>query len=153
MFTPKDDWKELAGLQKTKTNLIFSDADHSYEGIVFEYDHFYKENIADEFIIYFDDINSKTFPGLYKVTELMNENRKNKINCYTFLINGWMGKNRNQHRNAILTNVDIEKFLKSKLTKLKDFKRSIHHSILRSLSRKCRLYPKNPEIILIYKMI
>ncbi len=119
----KDDWKELAGLQKTKTNLIFSDADHSYEGIVFEYDHFYKENIADEFIIYFDDINSKTFPGLYKVTELMNENRKNKINCYTFLINGWMGKNRNQHRNAILTNVDIEKFLKSKLTKLKDFKK------------------------------
>ena len=56
-----------------KTNLIYSDADHTEKGLMFEYEYFYKLVLDEEFILYFDDINSKTMPGFLKILEKLEQ--------------------------------------------------------------------------------
>ena len=106
-----------------KTNLVFSDADHTEKGLMFEYENFYKVALDQEFILYFDDINSKTMPGFLKILEkIRTERPSSKIKGYTFWINGWMGKNANQHRNGIISTINIPYELKKNKIKLKNFK-------------------------------
>jgi len=109
---------------KEKTNLVYSDADHTERGLMFEYEYFYKLVLDQEFILYFDDINSKTMPGFLKILEnLRTEKPHLKINGYTFWINGWMGKNENQHRNGIISTINIPYELKKNKIKLKNLEK------------------------------
>lgn len=118
-----DDLISFSDEFKKKTNLIYSDADHTEKGLMFEYEYFYKLVLDEEFILYFDDINSKTMPGFLKILEkLKTERPSSVINGYTFWINGWMGKNENQHRNGIISTINIPYALKEKKIKLKNFK-------------------------------
>lgn len=106
-----------------KTNFVYSDADHTEKGLMYEFEYFYKLVLDEEFILYFDDINSKTMPGFLKILEkLKTERPSSSINGYTFWINGWMGKNENQHRNGIISTVNIPYNLKKNKIKLKNFK-------------------------------
>lgn len=106
-----------------KTNLVYSDADHTEKGLMFEYEYFYNLVLDKEFILYFDDINSKTIPGFIKILEkIRTERPSSSINGYTFWINGWMGKNENQHRNGIISTLNIPRELKKNKIKLKNFK-------------------------------
>ena len=41
----------------------------------------------------------------------------------TPLINGWIGKHQNQHKNAILSTYNINNFLINERIKLKNFKK------------------------------
>ena len=122
VFSQKD-LENFSNIFSKKTNFVYSDADHSKEGLLFEYEHFYKNGLDEEFILYFDDINSKTMPGLLKILEkLKTEKPSLTINGYTFWINGWMGKNENQHRNAIISTLNIHQELKKNKIKLKNFR-------------------------------
>ena len=116
------DFDKFIKIQNKKTNFIFSDADHSEEGIFLEYKNYYSKNLDENFIIYFDDINSATYPALEKIISDLRKNRKKQIYAYTFWINGWLGKHQNQHKNAILSTFDIENFLMNERIKLKNFK-------------------------------
>ena len=118
-----DDLKAFSDEFKGKTNLIYSDADHTEKGLMFEYEYFYKLVLDEEFILYFDDVNSKTMPGFLKILEkIRTERPSSSINGYTFWINGWMGKNKNQHRNGIISTLNIHNALKKNKIKLKNFK-------------------------------
>ena len=44
-------------LLKQKIDIVFSDALHSEEGILSEYDNIIKDNLSSSFIYYFDDLN------------------------------------------------------------------------------------------------
>jgi len=119
-----DDLIDFSNEFKEKTNLVYSDADHTEKGLMFEYEYFYKLVLDEEFILYFDDINSKTMPGFLKILEkLKTEKPFLKINGYTFWINGWMGKNENQHRNGIISTIDIPYELKKNKIKLKNLEK------------------------------
>jgi hypothetical protein len=62
-------------------------------------------------------------PGFLKILEkIRTERPSNNINGYTFWINGWMGKNENQHRNGIISTINISRELKKNKIKLKNFK-------------------------------
>jgi len=122
VFSP-DDLTAFSNEFEKKTNLIYSDADHTEKGLMFEYEYFYKLVLDEEFILYFDDINSKTMPGFLKILDkIKSERPSSNINGYTFWINGWMGKNENQHQNGIISNLNIPIALKRNKIKLKNFK-------------------------------
>ena len=115
------DLQELVDLSQ-EANFIFSDADHTPEGLMSEYVNYYSKCLAENFIIYFDDINSEmfeTFVTIYKDIE----KKLSNINAYTFAINGWFGENENLHKNGIITNLDIQSKLKTDRIKLKNFKK------------------------------
>ncbi len=115
------DLQELVDLSQ-QANFIFSDADHTPEGLMSEYVNYYSKCLAENFIIYFDDINSEmfeTFITIYKDIE----KKLSNINAYTFAINGWFGENENLHKNGIITNLDIQSKLKTDRIKLKNFKK------------------------------
>jgi hypothetical protein len=117
----ENDFNQLLNIQDKKNNFIFSDADHSEEGIYQEYDFYYKKNLADDFILYFDDINSVTYPALEKIVSQIKKDTNKNIYTYTFWINGWFGKHQNQHKNAIISTYNIEKELGRYKIKLKNF--------------------------------
>jgi len=119
----KSDFDMFIKIQNKKTNFVFSDADHSEEGIFLEYKNYYSKNLAENFIIYFDDINSATYPALDKIISDLTKNKQKKIYAYTFWINGWIGKHQNQHKNAILSTYNINNFLINERIKLKNFKK------------------------------
>jgi len=119
----ESDFDKFIKIQNKKTNFIFSDADHSEEGIFLEYKNYYSKNLAENFIIYFDDINSATYPALDQIISDLRKNKQKQIYAYTFWINGWLGKHQNQHKNAILSTFDIENFLMDERIKLKNFKK------------------------------
>ena len=115
------DLQELVDLSQ-EANFIFSDADHTPEGLMSEYVNYYSKCLAENFIIYFDDINSEmfeTFVTIYKDIE----KKLSNIKAYTFAINGWFGENENLHKNGIITNLDIQSKLKTDRIKLKNFKK------------------------------
>ena len=115
------DLQELVDLSQ-EANFIFSDSDHTPEGLMSEYVNYYSKCLAENFIIYFDDINSEmfeTFVTIYKDIE----KKLSNINAYTFAINGWFGENENLHKNGIITNLDIQSKLKTDRIKLKNFKK------------------------------
>lgn len=119
----KNDLITFKNLFDEKINFIYSDADHREIGLLNEYLFFYKNLLDNEFLIYFDDVNSSTIPAVRKIFSSLKEEKN--VFFYTFLINGWMGKNDNLHRNAIITNIDIPNILKKHRIKLKNFKNNL----------------------------
>ena len=115
------DLKELVDLSQ-EANFIFSDADHTPEGLMSEYVNYYSKCLAENFIIYFDDINSEMFEAFITIYKDI-EKKLTNINAYTFAINGWFGDNENLHKNGMITNLDIQSKLKADRIKLKNFKK------------------------------
>lgn len=96
-------WKKLRG---QKFNVIFSDALHSAEAILFEFNMFVKyELLADRFIILWDDIVESTgmrnaFIDIYKQYR-----NKFKIEEYRLInVNGWIGQYEQMHDVGIISN-------------------------------------------------
>ena len=90
-----------------KFDFVFSDAAHSYEGLIQEYDFIYKNRLNNEFIIYFDDLDftnlEKAFLEIYKKIK----DDISNISAFTFRINGWVGINEKKHKNGIITNFNF----------------------------------------------
>tara|TARA_B110000014_G_C20126874_1_gene601398 strand:+ start:16709 stop:17617 length:909 start_codon:yes stop_codon:yes gene_type:complete len=118
--------KDGADIFKTlldkKVNIIFSDALHSKEGVLSEYENIIKGNLSDNFYYYFDDLN------MYDVEEGVNEIYKDikstnpNIKYYSFWTYGWIGQYEKLHKMGLITTFDIKTIFKKKNITLPLFK-------------------------------
>ena len=121
VFNKKD--QDLFNLSiEENFNFVFSDAMHTPEGILTEYENIIKMNLADNFMYYFDDLDFynllETAIHIYRDLSLSYEN----LNFYTFRINGWVGQNEKMHKNGIITTFDLADIFKKEGIKLLFFK-------------------------------
>jgi len=96
-----------------KFNIIFSDALHTPEGILSEYENIISEKIDEEFILYFDDLD---FPGLEETAiKVFNDLKQKNSNLYltTFKVYGWVGQHEKMHKNGIISNYNFYDIFKS----------------------------------------
>ena len=115
-----DDLKSFSKLVD-KANIIFSDANHSPEGVLSEFDFLIKNILDDNFLIYYDDLNKNIENAFnYIVKDL--GSKYPKINVCSFLINGWLGQNEKMHRNGFITNTDYIEILERNNVKLLDMR-------------------------------
>lgn len=90
-----------------KFDIVFSDALHTKNGVISEYQNIIKNKINDEFILYFDDLD---FPELLTTTlEIFKDLKvdKKKIFFTTFKTYGWVGQHERMHLNGIISNLDF----------------------------------------------
>lgn len=87
-----------------KFDFIFSDALHTYEGVMNEYQNVIKGSLNNNFILYFDDLNfrglKKAFHEIAIDLKLTNE----QIVLSKFWIYGWVGQYETLHKNGFITN-------------------------------------------------
>jgi len=108
-------------------NFIYSDALHTQEGVESEFNSLIKGNLEDKFIIYYDDLDIKW--NKFNVEAAVNniyldlKNNDPEVKLYTFWIYGWLGSFENMHKNAIITNYDLEEILKDIKIRLPFFKK------------------------------
>ena len=120
----KNDAKVFNEFFVEKFDLIFSDALHEPEAIRSEFELIIKDNLKEEFLIYYDDLD---FDGIEDELEKIRKDLENhidqKINFYTLKIYGWIGQNEKLHKNGILTTYDLEDFMQLNNMKLYKFKK------------------------------
>lgn len=105
-------------------DFIFSDALHEPHAVSSEYQLIIKNNIKENFIIYYDDLD---FEGLEDELRVIKKdieiNTDKKINFYTFKVYGWIGQHEKIHKNGILTTFDLEKIMSENKLKIYSFKK------------------------------
>jgi predicted O-methyltransferase YrrM len=115
--------KEMLG--DDKIDMIFSDANHSYEGLKSEYENLISEILAKDFVLYYDDLlwDEDKLTGEKTMNQAFLENAqkisKNNPNVKTCLlkVNGWIGQHEYKHCNGLITTLPIEALLQgSKIT-------------------------------------
>lgn len=120
----QSDTSKFINLHTGKFDFIFSDALHTPQAIRAEYNLIIKKCLSENFILYYDDLD---FEGLEeefcRIKEDIQEDRKTTINCYTFYIYGWIGTKEKLHKNGIITNMDLAKFLSVEDVRLYKFKK------------------------------
>jgi hypothetical protein len=98
------DTNSWARLKGNKFNLIFSDALHSPEAILFEFENLVKyELLDDKFVIVWDDLVGKMKKSFFKIIKKYNQIYKLQ-DIYLLNINGWVGENENQHSVGLISN-------------------------------------------------
>lgn len=95
-----------------KANIIFSDANHSPEGVLAEFDFLIKNILDTSFIIYYDDLNKNIENAFDNIVKDLS-GKYPKITAVSFLINGWLGQNEKMHRNGFITNTNFIEILES----------------------------------------
>ena len=119
----KDNLRFNELLKNIKFDFVFSDAHHQPWSLTWEYKNVIKENLNDEFIIYFDDVN---FPG---IEDVVNDIKKDLevdneiIYGISFFTNGWIGQHEKFHKNIIISTFDVYKILKEEKIKLPSLKK------------------------------
>ncbi len=120
----KKDTQQFKEEFPNKFDFIFSDAMHTAEGIRSEYELIIKNHLANNFIIYYDDLD---FLGLEEeFSEIkfdISESRNQHIYSYTFFIHGWIGQYEKLHKNGIISNLNIEEFMNKENLKIYKFKK------------------------------
>lgn len=97
-------WKKLCGRQ---FNVIFSDALHTPEAILFEFEMIMKYNLlADRFVIIWDDLVGVMQKSFHKIIEKYNA-KINLKDAYLLNVNGWVGQYEEQHTIGIISNFTI----------------------------------------------
>ena len=121
VFNRKDQ-NQFNSYVKENFNFVFSDAMHTQEGILNEYENIIKMNLSENFMLYFDDLD---FDGLLEaaihIYKDLSFDYKN-LNFYTFWINGWVGQHEKMHKNGIITTYDLASIFKKEGIKLLFFK-------------------------------
>tara|TARA_B110000444_G_scaffold257583_1_gene296341 strand:+ start:10597 stop:11475 length:879 start_codon:yes stop_codon:yes gene_type:complete len=113
-----DDTELFNSRIKHKYNFIFSDALHEPDAVMKEYQNIIKDNLDDEFILYFDDLD---FEGLnLTVKNIFNDLKKSRDKIYftTFYINGWIGQHEKLHKNGVISTINFYEILKREKIKL-----------------------------------
>ena len=83
-----------------------------------EYQNIIKDNLADEFILYFDDLD---FEGLNSTVKNIFDDLKtsnDKIYFTTFYVNGWIGQHEKLHKNGVISTINFYEILKREKIKL-----------------------------------
>lgn len=100
----ENSWQRLEG---NKFNLMFSDALHSPEALLFEYKMIEKYALLDndEFLIFWDDLGGEMTESFNKIsTNLMDKYPQNKIEKLILPLRGWLGINEYKHEIGIIIN-------------------------------------------------
>lgn len=108
-----------------KFNFVFSDALHTSEGILNEYELIYRDFLQDNFIIYFDDLDFSDLLHTAKKIALDLKNYYPDVEFITFKTFGWIGSNEPMHLNGLITNLKIFDDLKKEKIKLFKLQRII----------------------------
>ncbi len=99
-------WKKLNG---KKYNLVFSDALHSDEAILFEFEMLVKYNLlADKFIIFWDDLHGKMKKAFLNIVSKYDKQYQ-IAEVFLIQINGWIGQHEQKHPVGIISNFELEK--------------------------------------------
>ncbi|PWT71924.1 MAG: hypothetical protein C5B59_16850 [Bacteroidetes bacterium] len=94
-------WSKLNG---KKFNIVFSDALHTPEAILFEFEMLVKYNLLDEkFVIVWDDLVGKMKRSFYQIIKRYNKAFGLK-EIYLFNVNGWIGEHETPHAIGIISN-------------------------------------------------
>jgi hypothetical protein len=102
----ENSWSKLKG---NKFNIIFSDALHDPEALLWEYKMIKKYDLlADDFIFFWDDLNAglkESFEFIANDLKVANKKITNKP--YYLKLNGWLGVNEHQHEVGIISNITL----------------------------------------------
>ena len=118
-----NDTSDFSRTLNLKYDFIMSDAMHTKEGIISEFNNIIEGNLSEEFILYYDDLD---FPELEEAAKnIFNKLTKRYENLYfyTFWISGWVGQNEKMHKNGFITNINVEQYLSEAKIKLPFFKK------------------------------
>lgn len=101
----QNSWSKLEG---NKFNLVFSDALHSSEAILFEFEMLVKYKLLDEkFVIIWDDLVGKMKTAFFKIIKKYHE-QYNIQDVYLLNINGWIGEHEGPHSVGIISNFPLK---------------------------------------------
>jgi hypothetical protein len=102
-----DNWQFLAGqMASRKFDLVFSDADHSKQAVLFETEQLLKLNLlADDFVMVWDDLGFEGVkPAFMEIcTNMKRTIPTSKIACSTALARGWAGMDEGHHEYGIIS--------------------------------------------------
>ncbi len=104
-----DVWDEnsWARLKDNKFNIIFSDALHTPQAILFEFEMLVKfDLLADKFIIIWDDLVGKMQSSFYKIIRKYDQKYEIK-SIYLLEINGWVGQHEKPHTVGVISNFSL----------------------------------------------
>lgn len=97
-------WSKLAG---NKFNVVFSDALHTPQAILFEFEMLVKYDLLDQkFIIVWDDLVGKMRNSFFKIIRKYDK-VYNIQDIYLLNINGWVGEHESPHSVGIISNFRI----------------------------------------------
>lgn len=100
----ENSWAKLKG---QKFNFIFSDALHTPEAILFEFEMLVKYDLLDSnFVIFWDDLVGKMKNSFYKIIRKY-DRQYNVADIYLLAINGWIGQNEGPHSVGIISNFKL----------------------------------------------
>ena len=100
----ENSWKKLEG---NKFNIIFSDALHTPEAILFEFEMIVKYGLLDsKFIIVWDDLVGKMKKSFFKIIKKYDKSFGIK-EIYFLKINGWVGQHEEPHSVGIISNFNL----------------------------------------------
>ena len=108
-YLSADVWDEnsWAKLKGNKFNIVFSDALHTPQAILFEFEMLVKYDLlADKFVIFWDDLVGKMKNSFYKIIRKYDEAYKIQ-DIYLMNINGWVGENEEPHTVGIISNFNL----------------------------------------------
>ena len=101
------DLNSWARLEGNKYNLVFSDALHTPEAILFEFEMLAKFKLLDEqFIIVWDDLVGQMKKSFYKIIRKYYETYRIK-EIYLLPINGWVGEHEKAHSVGIISSFNF----------------------------------------------
>jgi hypothetical protein len=104
-----DVWDENSWtkLKKNKFNIIFSDALHTPEAILFEFEMLVRfDLLAEKFIIVWDDLLGKMEKSFYKIIRKYDQKYQIK-DIYLLNINGWVGEHEKPHTVGVISNFSL----------------------------------------------
>ncbi len=121
--------KEFTSKLNSKFDFIYSDALHTQAGVEAEFKNIIQNNLNDEFIIYYDDLDidwdiPTVEAAVFNIFRKLKKENKN-VKLFTFWINGWLGQYESMHKNAIITNIDLDNYFRTKKLKLPFLKKHL----------------------------
>mgnify|MGYP003648403309 CR=1 FL=1 len=95
--------KEING----EVNIIFSDAHHTGEGLKSEYNNYIKGALANDFILYYDDLQNEDMRNVFVEIAKDFKSRSPNNTSALMVVNGWLGQHEFAHVNGIVTSLDL----------------------------------------------
>ena len=117
----KVDWEDFAKCINSKVNVIFSDAHHTYEGLMSEYNNLINNILDEEFILYYDDLAGGVnyMDKAFRTIAKLEKNKNSNITCAYVYVRGWNGQHEHIHCNGIITTLNLRKILDKTNIKIK----------------------------------
>lgn len=105
---------------KKKIDILFSDANHSYNGLMSEYNNLINKIMNDKFILYYDDLqfhkprnkHETMTDAFFSIAEEIQKKYTN-ITVALLKVNGWLGNHEHKHVNGIITTLNLKEIFDS----------------------------------------